>query len=180
VAGLKIGDLRNSAFDADAFPKRYPVLDFGGGGLRLRIKPGGVVVLHTVDRDVIVVRGSLPRTDRGVTAGLQDFFFYGFRREILVTFNHDRGVALRDHFSAPRCFGHFVRLWSNGIVLVQDIAGMLNLSKGLDAQKTEAVQIFVPSGKKAAHRKGRFGGRGVQQAKRPRLLQSRPTMEDNR
>src|SRR6266403_2420725 len=109
LAGLQTSR-SSSALDADAFPKCDVVLDFSRGGLRLGIIPGGVVVLHAVHSDVIVLRGSFPGTNRGVIAVHQDLFFHGFGREILVALNHDRGAALRNHFSAPGCFGHFVRL----------------------------------------------------------------------
>jgi hypothetical protein len=132
-SGRLIGDLWTSTFDANALPKRDAVLEFGSGRLRLGIIPGGVVVLHAVDRDVVVMGSAFPGANRGVIAGLQDFFFHRFGWEILVALDHDRGVALRDDFSAPGCFGHILRLRRQWIAFLQHIAGLLDLSKALDA-----------------------------------------------
>src|ERR1700731_1880026 len=119
---------RESALDADAVPKCDAVLDFRGCGLRLGVVPSSVIVLHALDRDMEIVGSALPRTDRGVIAGLEEFLIDTFEREILVAFYNDSGAAFRDHFSAPGCFGHFVLLRPGRIAQRQNIAGQMNPS----------------------------------------------------
>src|ERR1700693_3105879 len=95
-----------SDLNADAFPKGNTVLDFGGRGLWLRIVPRGVFVFHAIDFEMVVVRGTLPRTFAGVRARLEEFLFHGVSREILVPFDDDAAVAVRNHSSPPRSFRH--------------------------------------------------------------------------
>jgi len=63
-----------------------------------------------------------------VIAGLEEFLIDTFGREILVAFYNDSGAAFRDDFSAPGCFGHFVRLRPGKIASHQNIAGPMNQS----------------------------------------------------
>jgi len=66
-----------SGFDADAFPESHPTDDFLRGGLGIGIKPGGIVIAHAIDFNMIVMRGAFPWANRGVGAGFQKFLFYG-------------------------------------------------------------------------------------------------------
>src|SRR5438876_9656152 len=126
-----------SALDADAVPKCDAVLDFSGCGLRLRVVPSSVVVLHAVDCNMEIVGSALPRTDRSVIAGLEEFLIDTFGREILVALDNDGGAAFRDDFSAPGCFGHFVPLRSRTIALHQADAGQISLPWSLDVREAE-------------------------------------------
>src|SRR5438094_5888261 len=115
--------------DAHAFPKGDTVLDFGGCGLWCGVRPCGIVIADAIHFDMIVLRSALPRTDRGVIAGLEKFLFDTVGREILVALHHPRSVAFRDDFSTPRCFGHFARLPAQKDCATQDIATPLNMSR---------------------------------------------------
>src|SRR6267154_269155 len=101
-----------SDFDAHAFPESNAVLDFSSGGFRFWVIPRGVFVLHAADADMVVMSSSLPRTDGSVLARPEEFRLNGIGREVLVALNNDRGVAFSDDFAAPRCFRHFVGLFS--------------------------------------------------------------------
>src|SRR5712691_8649754 len=118
---------RGSALDADAVPKCDAVLDFSGCGLWLRVVPSSVIVLHAVDCHMEIVGSALPRADRGVIAGLEEFLIDTFGREILVALDNDSGGAFRDDFSAPGCFGHFVPLRRRTIALHQAAARQISL-----------------------------------------------------
>src|SRR4029077_1479819 len=95
-----------SDLNADAFPKGPTVLDFGVRGLWLLIVPRGVFVFHAIDFDMVIMRGALPRAFGGVRARLEEVLFHGVSWEILVSFDDDGAVAVRNHFSCPRCFRH--------------------------------------------------------------------------
>ena len=75
------------ALDLNALPEGYVVFDVCGGGLRLRVVPGRVFVSLAVHQYVIVVRGSFPRADGGVIAGLEEFTVNAFGGEIVVSFD---------------------------------------------------------------------------------------------
>src|SRR6266513_3869036 len=115
--------------DAHALPKGDTVFDFGGCGLWFGVIPGGIVIPNAIHFDMIVLGSALPRTDRVVIAGLEKFFFDTVGREILVALHHHRGVAFRDDFSTPRCFGHFARLPAQKDCSNQDIAPPMNVSR---------------------------------------------------
>src|SRR5437879_11869961 len=89
--------------DAHAFPKGDTVLDFGGCGLWFGVIPGGIVIANAIHFDMIVLRSALPRTDRGVIAGLEKFLVDTVGREILDAIHHHRSVAFRDALSTPPC-----------------------------------------------------------------------------
>src|SRR6266851_3270537 len=139
----KLRGAQGSTLDADAVPKCDAVLDFSGCGLRLGVVPSSVVVLHAVDCNMEIVGSALPRTDRSVIAGLEEFLIDTFRREILVAFDDDSGAAFRDDFSAPGCFGHFVPLRRRTIALHRAAAGHTNSPYRLDARAAESAQKFV-------------------------------------
>src|ERR1700682_3851168 len=96
-----------SVLDVDAIPKSDAALDLRGCGLRFGVVPSCVLVLHAVDGDMEIVGIALPRTNCSVIAGLQEFLFDTFGREIAVALDHDSGVAFRDDFSGPGSLGHF-------------------------------------------------------------------------
>src|SRR5882762_9771362 len=96
-----------SVLDVDAVPKSDASLDLRGRGLRFGVVPSCVLVLHAVDGDMEIAGIALPRADSCVIAGLQEFLFDTFGREIPVALNNDSGVAFRDDFSGPRSLGHF-------------------------------------------------------------------------
>src|SRR5437764_14739040 len=89
--------------DAHAFPKGDTVFDFGGCGLWFGVIPGGIVITNTIHFDMIVLGSALPSTDRGVIAGLEEFFFDTVGRELLVALHHHRCVGFRDDCSTLRC-----------------------------------------------------------------------------
>src|ERR1700674_1542214 len=144
-----------SALDADAVPKCDAVLDFSRCGLRLRVVPSSVIVLHAVDCDMEIVGSALPRTDRGVIAGLEEFLIDTFGGEILVALDNDSGAAFRDDSSAPGCLGHFVRLRPGKTAFHQNIAGPMSVSRELDARAAESAQKSVRSGRKICASKQR-------------------------
>src|SRR5690348_11396367 len=96
-----------SGLDAHTFPESNAILDFGGCGFGLRVIPGGVFVFHAVDFEMIVMRGALPGAFAGVRARLEKFFLDGVGRKILVPFDYDTAVAVRDDSSRPGCFRHW-------------------------------------------------------------------------
>src|SRR5260370_34867887 len=96
-----------SVLDVDAVPKSDAALDLRGRGLRFGVVPSCVLVLHAVNGDMEIVGIALPRTNRSVIAGLQEFLFDTFGREIAVAFDNDSGVAFRDDSSGPGSLGHF-------------------------------------------------------------------------
>src|SRR5258708_1948759 len=96
-----------SVLDVDAIPKSDASLDLRGRGLRFGVVPSCVLVLHAVDGDMEIAGIALPRADSCVIAGLQEFLFDTFGREIPVALDNDSGVAIRDDFSGPRSLGHF-------------------------------------------------------------------------
>src|SRR5260370_37498436 len=96
-----------SVLDVDAVPKSDAALDLRGRGLRFGVVPSCVLVLHAVDGDMEIVGIALPRTNRSVIAGLQEFLFDTFGREIAVALDNDSGVAFRDDSSGPGSLGHF-------------------------------------------------------------------------
>src|SRR5258706_13305566 len=96
-----------SVLDVDAVPKSDAALDLRGRGFRVGVVPSWGLVLHAVDGDMEIVGIALPRTNRSVIAGLQEFLFDTFGREIAVALDNDSGVAFRDDFSGPGSLGHF-------------------------------------------------------------------------
>src|ERR1700722_10658514 len=92
----------------DAFPEGYVVLDFGCGGFGVRVIPGGVFVFHSVDFQIVIVCGAFPGAFAGVGAGLEKFLLHRAGGKILVSFHYDATIAIRDDFSTPSCFWHFV------------------------------------------------------------------------
>src|SRR5258705_2703147 len=96
-----------SRFYFYAFPEGDVVLDFGGGGFRLRVIPRGVFVFHALDFESVIMRRALPGAFAGVLAGLKKFLLHGARRKILISFHYDAAIAVRDNFSRPCCFCHF-------------------------------------------------------------------------
>src|SRR5579863_8887738 len=96
-----------STLDAHALPKREAALDFRGCGLWVGIIPGGVLIPHPVHLDVVIIRGAFPGTNRSVIARPEKFFLHCFQRKILIPFHDHAGVALCNHFSAPRRPRHF-------------------------------------------------------------------------
>jgi hypothetical protein len=105
VSLLKHG--AHSIFDAHALPKRDAALDFRGRGLWVGIIPGSVLIPHPVDLDVVIIRGAFPGTNRSVIARTEKLFLHCFQRKVLIPFHDHAGVALCNHFSAPRCPRHF-------------------------------------------------------------------------
>src|SRR5277367_1179660 len=102
-------DRTRSGFDANALPERHVILDLCRLGLRLRVIPRGIVILHASDLHVIVVCRAFPGTFTGMRAGFQELLVYRVQRKILVPFHDDGGAAFGDSFAAPDCFGHAVR-----------------------------------------------------------------------
>src|SRR4029077_14727589 len=95
-----------SGLDAHSLPEGDAILDFGGGGFGVRIIPGGVFVFHAIDFEMVVVRGALPGAFASVRARPEEFLLHRFGGEILVPFDDDGAIAVRDDFSCPGCFRH--------------------------------------------------------------------------
>jgi hypothetical protein len=94
------GELR-SALDGDAAPERDVAGDVGGGRAGVGIVPGGVAVDLVADPDRVVVGLALPEARGAGVAGHQVLLPDRIWREVAVTLDHDRPVALRYHRSVP-------------------------------------------------------------------------------
>ena len=97
--------MARSGFDADALPEGDMVFDVGGCGVWLRVIPGAVLNLHAVHFDVVVVGRALPRADRGMGAGLQEFLIHGVWREVLMALDFGASTALGQYFAGPSSCG---------------------------------------------------------------------------
>lgn len=82
------------------------IFDVRGGGLGFGIIPGGVFVLLTVGGYVIVVRGSFPGADSGVSARFEMFAVEAFGGEVVVSFHLLGVIAFGEDHISPGCFCH--------------------------------------------------------------------------
>src|SRR5690606_29022852 len=87
--------------DAHALPERDVPGDRLRGVLRLCVEPRGFLVHPAVDDDVVVAGGALPPADARVGAGAEALAFERAGREVVVAFDDDRLVALREHCAVP-------------------------------------------------------------------------------
>src|SRR5665213_1008284 len=102
-------ELRNR----DALPERDAVLDLRGGGHRLGVIPGGVLVLLAADFEAVIARGALPVALAGGLARLQQIGAHRGGGEIMVALDDDRVGRFRDRLAVPYRLDHRCLLQSS-------------------------------------------------------------------
>src|SRR6266498_1542188 len=75
-----------------------------------RIVPGGVLVCLTLYDDIIITCLAFPGTNSMRITRFQKIHINAFRRKIVVAFDTDRLVALRQYLAIPDCFWHVTSL----------------------------------------------------------------------
>src|SRR5216683_4539669 len=75
-------------------------------GLRLRIKPGCIMVALAADFHIVVARSTFPGTYRVARTWLEMLPSNGIGRKILVSFDFHTLVRFREHCAFPDCFCH--------------------------------------------------------------------------
>src|SRR5213592_3942265 len=81
----------------DAFPEGDIASDVLGRVLGRWVIPGGVLVDLAVYLHVVVAGLALPRAGRVRCAGLEMLPFDGIRREVVIAFDDDAGLAFGEH-----------------------------------------------------------------------------------
>src|SRR5580704_14702000 len=88
-------------FDFNPAPEGDMVLDVTGCRLGVRIVPGGILILLSVNQKTVVPGLALPGAGRNCRAGAKVFPLQSALREVDIALNHLRCIAFRDYFAVP-------------------------------------------------------------------------------
>ena len=89
---------RQSAINGDSFPKCKIPFDIRCLVLWCGIEPAGISVRLAVDFDGLIACRTLPVADGLRFTRLEKFFAQAAGGKVMIAFNHDRFVTLRDDF----------------------------------------------------------------------------------
>src|ERR1044071_2009654 len=103
-ASFNFATRRGLLVDFDAAPKGDVTLDRTGGVLGLGIKPRSILVYLTADVDMIITRQPLPRAGRMGVAGTKKFLLDRIRWKVVIAFDDDRALGLRQDRILPDSF----------------------------------------------------------------------------